>query len=119
MIAMMNYWISFPRILLAKRLPAQRRLVGVRYSHEASCSNRTENTTKTTKNKTLFLHIAPCGDWWTGHEIYAAKHLQPDYVRSVEIPPSFDPEQLTDKQRMGIYDTGSFPNEHDGLKMKE
>jgi hypothetical protein len=23
----------------------------------------------------IFLHIAPCGDYWLGQEIYAAKHL--------------------------------------------
>jgi hypothetical protein len=38
------------------------------------------------KSDVLFLHIAPCGDFWTGHEVFAAKHLQPDYVRSIAIP---------------------------------
>ena len=38
------------------------------------------------KTDVLFLHIAPCGDFWTGHEVFAAKHLQPDYVRSIAIP---------------------------------
>jgi hypothetical protein len=34
----------------------------------------------------LYLHIGPSGDAWTGTEIFAAKHLQPDYVRSVLLP---------------------------------
>lgn len=38
------------------------------------------------KTDVLFLHIAPCGDFWIGHEVFAAKHLQPDYVRSIAIP---------------------------------
>ena len=61
-------------------------------------------------------YTAPCGDWWTGNEIFAAKHLQPDYVRSVKIPSGFDPEQLTDKQRMEIYDSGSLPNKSNGVR---
>jgi hypothetical protein len=36
--------------------------------------------------KSLYLHIGPSGDAWTGTEIFAAKHLQPDYVRSVLLP---------------------------------
>ena len=38
-----------------------------------------------TKGK-VYLHIGPSGDCWTGSSIFAAKHLQPDYVKSVEIP---------------------------------
>jgi hypothetical protein len=38
------------------------------------------------KRQAVFLHIAPCGDFWTGHEVFAAKHLQPDYVKSIPIP---------------------------------
>ena len=47
----------------------------------------------TTKSKQHYLHIAPDGDWWTGDEIFAAKHLQPDYVRSVQVPSEFDVEE--------------------------
>jgi len=35
-----------------------------------------------TNRAITYLHIAPDGDWWIGSEIFAAKHLQPDYVRS-------------------------------------
>jgi hypothetical protein len=34
----------------------------------------------------VFLHVGPSGDCWTGSSIYAAKHLQPDYVKSIPIP---------------------------------
>ena len=36
-------------------------------------------------NKSLYLHVPPSGDVWTGHEMFAAKHLQPDYVKSVSL----------------------------------
>jgi hypothetical protein len=41
---------------------------------------------KAVGRKSLYLHIGPSGDAWTGTEIFAAKHLQPDYVRSVLLP---------------------------------
>ena len=41
----------------------------------------------------LFLHVSPSGDCWTGQEIFAAKHLQPDYVRSIPVPDGFDPDE--------------------------
>jgi hypothetical protein len=33
----------------------------------------------------LYLHIGPAGDIWTGDSIFAAKHLQPDYVKSLAL----------------------------------
>ena len=80
-------------------------------------------TTRTSpKSKQRYLHIAPDGDWWTGDEIFAAKHLQPDYVRSVQIPSQFDVEEwleLTfgdddEKQTQAmqrIYDEQILPHE--------
>ena len=38
----------------------------------------------------LSLHISPCGDWWLGTEIYAAKHNPSGYVRSIKLPEGFD-----------------------------
>lgn len=35
---------------------------------------------------TEYLHIAPDGDWWIGSEMYAAKHLPSNYVRSIALP---------------------------------
>ncbi len=42
----------------------------------------------------LFLHVGPSGDFWTGRSIFAAKHLQPGYVRSVELDGSIDADAL-------------------------
>ncbi len=48
------------------------------------------------KTNQIFLHIAPCGDYWTGYEVFAAKHLNPDYVKSIPIPDhiEFDVEDV-------------------------
>jgi hypothetical protein len=43
-----------------------------------------ENHGKT--SKTTYLHVGPSGDCWTGDSIFAAKHLQPDYVKSIPLP---------------------------------
>jgi hypothetical protein len=32
-----------------------------------------------------YLHLGPSGDAWTGDSLFAAKHLQPDYVRSIPL----------------------------------
>jgi hypothetical protein len=37
---------------------------------------------------TMYLHVGPSGDCWTGASLYAAKHLQPDYVKSIPLPPT-------------------------------
>ena len=37
---------------------------------------------------TLYLHVGPSGDCWTGPSIFAAKHLPPDYVKSIPLDES-------------------------------
>ena len=65
------------------------------------------------------------GDWWTGPSIFAAKHLQPDYVKSIPIPKGFGPAKYfsededddendlswEEKQQLlhQIYDEGKLP----------
>ena len=68
-----------------------------------------------------FLHVAPDGDWWTGPELFAAKHLEPDYVRSIPINhphsiediedwiESMDDEEEQQKILRNIYDTKVMP----------
>lgn len=61
-----------------------------------------------------YLHISPDGDWWIAPGIFAAKHLQDDYVRSFLLPESFQLEKLrslhaTDFQT--IYDTKTLPED--------
>ncbi len=67
------------------------------------------------KNDQLYFHIAPCGDYWTGHEVFAAKHLQPDYIKSIPIPRGLNPEEILenfdgdiDKLLQKVYDTGDL-----------
>ena len=85
----------------------------------ATCSDTTSSSS--TKPKQHYLHLAPDGDYWTGEAIFAAKHLQPDYVRSVSIPEGFDVEQWLDKTfgddekkqteaLQNIYDEGKLPS---------
>jgi hypothetical protein len=38
------------------------------------------------KKNALYLHIGPSGDCWTGPSLFAAKHLEPGYVRSILLP---------------------------------
>jgi hypothetical protein len=71
------------------------------------------------KDSRLYLHLGPSGDCWTGHNVFAAKHLQPDYVKSVEITFSATAsvdyllELLEDHPTWAqdIYDTGVLPKE--------
>jgi D-lactate dehydrogenase (cytochrome) len=54
-----------------------------------------------------YLHVAPCGDAWVAPGIFAAKHLQADYVRSFgPVSASFDAEELSDDERKALYDRG-------------
>ncbi|KAF0682913.1 Aste57867_25001 [Aphanomyces stellatus] len=58
---------------------------------------------------TIFLHISPCGDWWTGGSMYAAKHLPSDYVKSLPLPVDFDESTLEDLPSLAftrMYDSG-------------
>lgn len=59
----------------------------------------------------LSLHISPCGDWWLGTEIYAAKHNPSGYVRSIKLPDDFSEhdhslDSLPESTFLAMYDTG-------------
>lgn len=58
-----------------------------------SSDDDTEIRSSENGESTLFLHVGPSGDCWTGYSIFAAKHLQPDYVRSVALPRNCDEAQ--------------------------
>mmetsp|Transcript_24731 Transcript_24731/g.36263 ORF Transcript_24731/g.36263 Transcript_24731/m.36263 type:complete len:212 (+) Transcript_24731:32-667(+) len=89
----------------------------------ASKSNRNsekeENNEKSDngQKEAIYLHVAPCGDYWTGASIFAAKHLQPDYVRSVELPPGLEDDDILEEilerggkdMLQGIYDSKCLP----------
>jgi len=67
----------------------------------------------------LFLHVGPSGDCWTGPSLFAAKHLQPDYVQSLPIPSSHlhQADRLLElleehpEWALAVYDTQAFPKE--------
>ena len=65
----------------------------------------------------MFLHVGPSGDCWTGASIYAAKHLQPDYVKSIPLPPQLCVESLLErleedhKLAQHVYDDGKLPEQ--------
>lgn len=37
------------------------------------------------EKKQLYLHVGPSGDSWIGDAIFAAKHNQPGYVKSIPL----------------------------------
>ena len=88
--------ISFSRHIRASPTFNLRDFVSSSKEPRTSCSDTASSSS--TKPKQHYLHLAPDGDYWTGREIFAAKHLQPDYVRSVPIPPreDFDVEEWLD-----------------------
>jgi hypothetical protein len=62
--------------------------------------------------------VGPSGDFWTGHSIFAAKHLQPDYVKSVKLDETLDVDKLLelledngDEWTRTIYDEEVLPQE--------
>ena len=63
----------------------------------------------------VFLHVGPSGDCWTGSNIFAAKHLQPDYVKSIPIPNNVCVDALMEniqddeKLMQQVYDEGKLP----------
>ncbi len=68
----------------------------------------------------LFLHVAPGGDWWIAPDLFAAKHLQSGYVRSVPLGQSevldidFVNEfvqELSLADILRLYDTGEVPEQ--------
>jgi hypothetical protein len=65
----------------------------------------------------LYLHVGPSGDCWTGHSIFAAKHLQPDYVKSVKLEPETCVDTLlevleeNDNWARQVYDHGALPDD--------
>ena len=78
-----------------------------------------QDVVSTTNKYCCHLHIAPDGDWWTSDdaEIFAAKHLQPDYVHSLPIDNEeiiFFLETYQNQEKLTIwmqnaYDTKSLP----------
>ena len=75
-------------------------------------------------SSTVYLHVGPSGDCWTGSSLFAAKHLPPDYVKSVPLVTGNTTSVPVDQQErivelleeradlaQQVYDTGSIPPE--------
>lgn len=43
------------------------------------------------RREQTYFNVSPGGDWQTGSSVFAAKHLQSDYVKSIPFPGKFDP----------------------------
>mmetsp|Transcript_23054 Transcript_23054/g.35594 ORF Transcript_23054/g.35594 Transcript_23054/m.35594 type:complete len:114 (-) Transcript_23054:192-533(-) len=101
-----------------------RRLLPSQKSKLYTLSLRTFSSKEYAKNdssSSFYLHIGPSGDCWTGSSIFAAKHLQPDYVKSILLPAKFAEDQnltqilldeLEENNAMTqqIYDDGVIPS---------
>lgn len=88
----------------------------------------TTNNEGCTPKDQMYLHIAPCGDFWTDTEIFAAKHLQPDYVKSIPISTSLsvDLEEIhgsvdvdLDSVLKEVYDTGDVSILEEALDIED
>ncbi|KAG7375066.1 molybdenum cofactor biosynthesis protein C [Nitzschia inconspicua] len=83
-----------------------------------SSSSSTADDTSSSQLPT-HLHVGPSGDVWVGNSIFAAKHLQPDYVKSIPLFDSIVLQrhatrlvELLEEQPLlaqQIYDTGQIP----------
>lgn len=76
-------------------------------SFTTTATNRTFNSTVGTNDQKIYLHVGPSGDCWIGDAIFAAKHNQPGYVKSIAL---FDDSNVGCKDTtMGIHeDEGSL-----------
>lgn len=97
------------RQVYAHRLPKRPSPMARMYSSSSSLLNN---------NDTVYLHVGPSGDCWTGPSLFAAKHLQPDYVKSIPLmDPNVCPETLVELLEENtilvqkIYDAGVLPPE--------
>eukprot|EP00565_Helicotheca_tamesis_P009482 CAMPEP_0185725078 /NCGR_PEP_ID=MMETSP1171-20130828/1409_1 /TAXON_ID=374046 /ORGANISM="Helicotheca tamensis, Strain CCMP826" /LENGTH=117 /DNA_ID=CAMNT_0028393095 /DNA_START=269 /DNA_END=622 /DNA_ORIENTATION=- len=72
----------------------QTKLSNAGVARNISSGKSEENINVSQTKGVMYLHIAPCGDHWTGTSIFAAKHLQPDYVRSIALPPGFEEDDV-------------------------
>jgi hypothetical protein len=112
------YRVPLPSKLLATVASVIRQTSPWKNPHHGAALRSCSSKDASSKDSRLYLHLGPSGDCWTGHNIFAAKHIQPDYVKSVEITSSsanvdYLLELLEDHSTWGqeIYDTGILPKE--------
>jgi hypothetical protein len=122
--ALTGFILSMYRLPLSSKLrataaSAMRQTSTRKNPHLGSALRSYSSKGASSKDSRLYLHVGPSGDCWTGHNVFAAKHLQPDYVKSVEITSASTAnveyllELLEDHPTWGqdIYDAGALPEE--------
>uniref|UniRef100_A0A7S4EF15 Uncharacterized protein n=1 Tax=Pseudo-nitzschia australis TaxID=44445 RepID=A0A7S4EF15_9STRA len=55
------------------------------YFYTTTTTTWTREATKSSVEKKIYLHVGPSGDSWIGDAIFAAKHNQPGYVKSIPL----------------------------------
>jgi hypothetical protein len=70
-----------------------------------------DETTASHNTSHNYLHVGPSGDCWIGPSIFAAKHLQPDYVKSIALPPDFVADHYEADKKTDIMFAKCLPNE--------
>lgn len=108
---------SFQRGFLASRSSDDTSTIRFLSNNDSTVGTSTSLSADDGGNTTcIYLHVGPSGDFWTGHSIFAAKHLQPDYVKSVKLDEKIDVDALLDlleengdEWAQAIYDEGKFP----------
>ncbi|VEU39751.1 unnamed protein product [Pseudo-nitzschia multistriata] len=51
----------------------------------ATAKTLARDATDSSEEKKIYLHVGPSGDGWIGDAIFAAKHNQPGYVKSIPL----------------------------------
>ena len=103
---------SFPFLSLCQQQQQQ--------SWQSTFRGDNKDTNKKDNKAILYLHIGPSGDCWTGHSIFAAKHLQPDYVRSVALPPNFRTDEHVEALLEAIEEDSTLQHQiYDDVKIPE
>ena len=88
-----------------------------RFYAASSGLKKDKDTETKTKESAIYLHVGPSGDCWTGHSIFAAKHLQPDYVKSMKLDLNMNIPHLLElledhpEWAFEVYDKQTFPKE--------
>mmetsp|Transcript_53247 Transcript_53247/g.79531 ORF Transcript_53247/g.79531 Transcript_53247/m.79531 type:complete len:143 (-) Transcript_53247:419-847(-) len=103
-------------LVVAPRSPTSSRHLLQAVTYLSSDSKDGISSEHQKQQQQIYLHVGPSGDCWTGTSIFAAKHLQPDYVKSIPLPEGCRIEQLLEQLEDDLdlaqqtYDTGKIPS---------
>lgn len=94
--------LGWPMLHLKQSVRGARRTLITRLQPHPS--RRAQFCSKAQQPHCYYLHVGPSGDFWTGHEVFAAKHLQPDYVKSVALPEGWTEESPKTEALIALLD---------------